>query len=483
MSVGALQIKASNMATASTPQPPRGARRRGRIFIALGLVAALLATAAFAAPLRERLARWLGAATSSARSAPHSHDSADHGHGHDHPGHDEDNALELSASAEGTLGLEHCTVRLGEYRRTVDLPAIVVERPGRSSLRVAAPVAGVVSKIHPLQGEAVAPGAPLFDLRLTHEDVVQSQRELLKGLGQLEIVQREIERLSPLVESGSVSGQRLLEQQYEQQKLQAAVEAERQALLLHGLSSQQLDAIVAKRKLLGSIVVKAPTPQDAQPGAARLLQVQQLHVAQGQQVGAGGELATLADLSELYLEGTAFEHDLPALDRAMERGAPASAVADAPGRQRAAVADLKLLYASDRIHPESRTWQIYARLPNQPLRQTTTAEGHQFVTWRFRPGQRLVMRIVVDTWRDRIVLPAEAVVQDGAEHYVFQRFGDHFDRRPVRLEHRDTWQVVLSPGGGLKPGDVIAACGVQQLQTALKARSGGAIDPHAGHQH
>jgi len=35
----------------------------------------------------------------------------------------------------------------------------------------------------------------------------------------------------------------------------------------------------------------------------------------------------------------------------------------------------------------------------------------------------------------------------------------------------------------LFPGDTIAMTAAQQLQLALKNKSGGAIDPHAGHTH
>ena len=82
-----------------------------------------------------------------------------------------------------------------------------------------------------------------------------------------------------------------------------------------------------------------------------------------------------------------------------------------------------------------------------------------------------------------VVLPAPAVVQDGAETYVFQRFGDHFDRRAVRVDYRDPLSVVIAQDGALKPGDVVAASGAQQLHLALKNKAGGAVDPHAGHNH
>ena len=91
--------------------------------------------------------------------------------------------------------------------------------------------------------------------------------------------------------------------------------------------------------------------------------------------------------------------------------------------------------------------------------------------------------VPVEKWPDRIVLPVDAVAQDGAETYVFVPNGDHFDRRPVHVEYRDRSSVVIANDGTLFPGDIVAISGAQQLQLALKNKSSGGIDPHAGHNH
>ena len=43
----------------------------------------------------------------------------------------------------------------------------------------------------------------------------------------------------------------------------------------------------------------------------------------------------------------------------------------------------------------------------------------------------------VEEWKDRIVLPVDAVVDEGAEAYVYRQNGNHFDRMPVHVEYRD----------------------------------------------
>ena len=93
------------------------------------------------------------------------------------------------------------------------------------------------------------------------------------------------------------------------------------------------------------------------------------------------------------------------------------------------------------------------------------------------------VQVPVEQWPDRIVLPVDAVAQDGAEFYVFQENGDHFDRRPVHVEFQDQVSAVIANDGSLYPGDTVAYTGAHQLQMALKNKAGGGVDPHAGHNH
>src|SRR6201999_3651075 len=101
-------------------------------------------------------------------------------------------------------------------------------------------------------GEAIEPGSPLFDLRLTHEDLVTVQSEFLATADQLDIVQTELDRLQSLTE-GVIAGKRILELKYERQKLEARMRAQRQAMLLHGLDDSQVDQILETRELLKSL--------------------------------------------------------------------------------------------------------------------------------------------------------------------------------------------------------------------------------------
>ncbi|MHB1036246.1 MAG: efflux RND transporter periplasmic adaptor subunit [Pirellulales bacterium] len=430
-----------------------------------------------------------------AGEAPGAHGSEEGGHDHasDSPGekvpdhkHDEAAAIKLSKPAQANIGLRLAQVELRAFERTMTVPGMVAERPGWSVLEVTAPMTGVVTKIYPIQGEAVQPGQPLFEVRLTHEDLLQVQTEFLRTIEELDVIGREVARLEKVSADGVIAGKTLLERKYEQQKQEAALRAQRQALLLHGLSSEQVEKIVATRTLLQSLTIHVPAREEpiSSGDLVRHLQVQQLKVGQGKHVNAGDTLCTLVDHHELYIEGMAFEQDIRAINRAASAGRKVSAVFGSKSTQdEETVPELHILYLDDKVEQQSRAFHFYVVLPNRIARQDKTPDGRGFVYWQFKPGQRTQVRIPVEEWKDRIVLPVEAVAQDGAEAYVFEFNDDHFDRRPVHVEYRDQDWAVIANDGDLRVGATVAVSAAHQVQLALKNKSGGGVDPHAGHNH
>jgi multidrug efflux pump subunit AcrA (membrane-fusion protein) len=427
-----------------------------------------------------------GAAEAAPQVEGHAHGDA-HGDDHAHDGHSEDNSLSLSAQARRSIGLREGDVALSTFDLTISVPGIVVERRGRSKLTIIAPITGSVTQIFATEGEAVTPDQPLFEIRLTHEELVQAQANLLKTTEEVDVVRREITRLEGIGPEGIVAFKTILERKYELQKLEAVRTAERQALLLHGLSESQVDEILVKRTLLGKIVVRAPAATAPPPGSTAeiTLILQELAVERGQHVAAGDTLAILADHASLLIEGEAFEQDIPHITRAAADDRPVTAILESKEGPEQRIERLEMDYVANRIDPESRTLHFYVRLPNEIVRDKRGdgAGSARFVEWRYKPGQRMQLRVPVESWADRIVLPTGAVAQDGVENYVFRVNGDHLDRQAVHVEHRDPQSVVIANDGALFPGDTIAMTAAQQLQLALKNKSGGAIDPHAGHTH
>ncbi|MGV3485498.1 MAG: efflux RND transporter periplasmic adaptor subunit [Planctomycetaceae bacterium] len=444
----------------------------------------------------------------------HAEEEHDHVHseGHDHAGHSESTSLDLTPQSLKNLGLTAEYLRpieLSNFYRTVTIPAIVVAKPGRTNIQVSSPMIGIVQHVHAVSGEAVVPGDMLFEVRLTYEDLVDTQTQLLKNLADLAVEQREITRLEEVTRSGAVASKLLLERQYSLQKLQSSIAAQRAALKLHGLSEEQIDTIMREQKLLRDLTIVAPEldyhaheenglrlsdrrlmsasyQPPSQPAAATSepvpLIVERLNASKGQGVQAGEMLCMLSDYSSLYIEAKAFEQDAPAIAEVAAKGWSIEAILPGVAGQET-VADLKLAYVANAVDAQSRTLSFFVELPNTKLRDKRTPDGQRFVTWKYRVGQRLEVRVPVEAWEQQIVLPVDAAVKEGADWFVFQQNGNHFDRVAVHVKHRDQRYVVIENDGAIYPGDVVAMRSAHQMQMAIKNKSGAGADPHAGHNH
>ena len=484
----------------------------GRTWLLVVAVIAAVALGVWCVPaLRHRVVGMTNGSAAGANGSSEGEEAHDHGgHDHSHAGHDETNSLELSPQARRNIGLTDEMVRpveLQTFFRKLTVPAMVVEQAGRTKIQVAAPMSGLVAAVHVIQGEAISPGRPLFRLRLTHEDLVAAQTMYLKTLGELDVIRREIARLQEITNQGAVAGKVLLEKQYQEHKAQAVLNAYRESLQLHGLTEEQIDQIAKTRRLLREVSITAPSYEEvirdrSKPGVptprrasyvdkpsrgdaaepAPFFLVQRVSVEKGKFVAAGEQLGVLADFSELYIEGKAFEQDASDLVRAARSGMKVTAVPE-DSQDRTPIEGLEIVYVDNEVDPDSRSLYFYVRLPNEILYDRQRPDGHRFVTWRFKPGQRMQLLVPVEEWADRIVLPVDAVAQEGAEYFVFQENGDHFDRRPVHVEYRDQFFYVIANDGSIFPGDRVAMTGAHQMQMALKNKAGGGVDPHAGHNH
>lgn len=432
-------------------------------------------------------------------------------HNHDHAGHDETSSLELSDQARKNIGLtpeKLIPVKLQSFTRTISIPAIVVERPGKTRITIVAPMTGIVTNVNVIAGEAVQPGRELFKIRLTHEDLVQAQTAFLKTLGELDVENKEIARIRKITNQGVIAGKVLLEREYAKEKLEAILKAQREALLLHGFSNAQVDQIVKTRHLIKSHQIYVPELHD-QSGEVQLPNqeirrvsvnpsptkdrptvlpksqfiVQALKVSKGDFVQAGDTLCVLADYSDLYLKGQAFEQEEDELTRCLVNKWSIQAIQQGKDKEKKLINNLKISYLDNQIETDARTFSVFVNLPNQIEHENTRENGDRFITWQFKPGQRMQLRIPVEVWKKQIVLPVEAIASEGAEHFVFQENGDHFDRRPVHILYQDQLWAVIQNDGSIFPGDKIALAGAHQLQMALKNKAGGGADPHAGHSH
>jgi multidrug efflux pump subunit AcrA (membrane-fusion protein) len=349
---------------------------------------------------------------------------------------------------------------------------------------VIAPVTGVVTAIYSHPGETVEADAPLVTLRLTSETLHTSQRELYKSALEMEIVQKEKERLTGLAQSGSIPKARIIELDNEIQRHAASVEAYRQDLAVRGLSLDQVNA-VAKGQFVKEITVRAPGEKPPEPPEIDLVadeseaeparlpfrfEFEELNVALGQQAEAGQVLCHLADHRSLLIEGRGFVDDMPLIQQTAKEGY----LIDLEFEQRPGInwppapAQLRIHHIENTVDTQTRTFSFHLVLENQW--QVYEQGEHTGFLWRFRPGDRVRLKVAVEKLEKVIVLPQAAVVREGPEAYVFRQNGDLFDRRPVHVLAEDRTQVVIANDGSLKLGSYIAQNAAASLNRVLKAQ-------------
>src|SRR5262249_47555758 len=154
-----------------------------------------------------------------------------------------------------------------------------------------------------------------------------------------------------------------------------------------------------------------------------------LKVQLGEHAQAGQVLCTLANHHALSIEGRAFKHEVPLIEQAVQHGWPVPTEIAEAASTWAALDPRRTLSLGNCVSPASQTAPVYLPIVNQYREHQS--EGRTFRVWRFRPGQRVRLEVPVEQFERVFVVPADAVVRDGAESYVFRQNGDAFDRKPV----------------------------------------------------
>lgn len=416
----------------------------------------------------------------------------------DHEGHDHgsgDEALVLSDRARKNLGLEIGTVAIGEYWQKLPIPGEVVDIAGLCDISLTSRVDGVVEDVYAFPGQAVLPGEPLFKMQITGEAVIDAQLALVNAVQQTKVNQAEIDRIKPFVPN-TVPEATLLKLQYEQQTLAVKRDLHRQELRAHGLTDEEIDRVASGGAILKELIVRVPksraghihslasdSPALPEEPPSHTFTVGSIDAHRGRLVKSGDLLARLTDHDRLLVCGFAFEKESAAVERALAEGWSVTAEFVIGEGQPLTRNDLKIQYTENVVKSGSRTLEFFLPIENEVIARRDGSDGGRYLSWRFKPGQQVRLYVPTQKWQDVIVLPAEAVTEEGAEAFAFAMNGKKLERRAVHVRHRDGRNVVIADDGALFPGERVALNNAYQLNLALKKQQGGGTDPHAGHMH
>ncbi|QDT37695.1 efflux RND transporter periplasmic adaptor subunit [Stratiformator vulcanicus] len=388
--------------------------------------------------------------------------------------------VRLTKQARKNLRLTSMPLVPTTYWRSIEIPGVIVDRPGVSDRGVVAPVSAVVTKIHHYAGETVLPGEPLVTLRLVSESFQISQIELYKAVEEKQITQAEIDRLSDAARSGAVPRSTMIDLNNELRRLDVSIRAYRQDLQIRGLNSQQIEA-VTKGDFTSEIIVYAPATTseevdslgtEAADGVEDdFYEVQRVEVELGHHVQAGQKVATLSRHHSLFIEGRAFRQEIPLVQRAAEGKWPirVELLQESEHDWEGPLPPVTVHHISNTLNDDRRTISFFCPLKNQARRYER--DGQSLYLWRFRPGQRVTLHVDVEEFNDVFVVPADAVLIEGPETYLFRQNGDFFDRKPVHVLHQTREEAVIANDGSVPPGIYVTKSGAVQLNRVLQSQS------------
>ncbi|PWR02350.1 efflux RND transporter periplasmic adaptor subunit [Meridianimarinicoccus roseus] len=207
------------------------------------------------------------------------------------------------------------------------------------------------------------------------------------------------------------------------------LDAARNKLLSHGMSTRQIAEIEATGQLARNVEIEAP-----QDGV-----VIALDAADGMYLQPGTRAFSIADLSRVWLIVDVFERDMARLSEDMTATARFEHL---PGR----VFEGRIDYIYPELDPRTRTLPVRLRFDN--------SDG------LLRPGMFGTVSLEPQTRREVLTVPSEAVIRTGAAERVILRTGEGtFRPRLVTTGLRDSF----GEGGrteilqGLAPGEEVVA--------------------------
>jgi len=153
-------------------------------------------------------------------------------------------------------------------------------------------------------------------------------------------------------------------------------------------------------------------------------------------------LFRIADLSKVIVEGDVFESDVSKVKLGQDTRIKLDAYPDK-------VFTGKVTFVASQLDPMKRTLHLWVSIDNK--------EG------LLKPELFARVALVVKHSKEVLTVPVEAIIDDGAEKFVFVKNGNKFVRQDVATGVSDDRYVEITDG--LYPGDQVVTDGNRQIYT------------------
>lgn len=250
-------------------------------------------------------------------------------------------------------------------------------------------------------GKLVKKGNPLFTIY--SPDLVATQEEYLLALKSRNVLK---DARFPWISDGSEN----------------LLQATRRRLQLWDVSEQEILDLEKEGKVKRALTIYSPVSGVVTERAA---------YHHGRFVNPEMDLYTIVDLSVVWVRGQVYEYELPFVK------AGQTAEVEFPYTENVPPRTGRVVYLAPFLDPQTRTAEIRLEFPNPDM--------------SLRPDSFLNFRLRVPL-RSGVVIPQDAVLDTGAQQYVFVDKGDgYFEPRLVKVAAQAAGETLID--SGLKPGE------------------------------
>lgn len=289
-------------------------------------------------------------------------------------------------------------------------------------------------------GDEVKKGDRLFTI--DSPDLIQAQSTLISAAGVLDLTTRALNRAKGLFQTRAIAQKDLEQATADQQTAEGALKAARDNVRLFGKTDDEIDRVIADRRLDPVLLIKSPIAG----------QVTARNAAPGLFVQPGNPPApyTVSDISTMWMIANVAETDVPALSLGQQVMVTVKAF---PNR----VYDGRISTISQMVDQNTRRVLVRSEVddPRHELR------SGMFANFVIRTGDPV----------KSVAVPVNGVVREGDGTMTVWVTTDrrHFVRRTVKIGmQRDGYHQIVE---GLQAGELVAADGALFLSNALTTAS------------
>jgi membrane fusion protein (multidrug efflux system) len=280
------------------------------------------------------------------------------------------------------------------------------------AVAITAKTSGLIKKIGFQEGQKIAAGTVLAEL-----DAGETEAKLAELRAARENARTVLERAKALLATRNVPEARVEE--------------------LQALYSVAIARVQAEEAKLADTVIRAPFS-----GRLGLRQV-----SLGALVRPGDTITTLDDTSVIKLDFEVPEIELPGIQPGLAVTATGAAV---PDREFAG----QVTTIASRVDPVTRSVRVRATVPNADE--------------ALKPGMFMTVRLITGRRSNAVVIPEEAVLSTGGQHFVFAVKEGKAQRVRVRLGQRLPGKVEVLDG--VAAGTEVIVGGLQQVRDGVPVR-------------